>query len=143
MLALKKAGWNGRCHRCDAHLPVGSQVYVLPNHGAMHCLDCGDFSPPEEPHEPGWFDREFLPSGSYRLRSTWKRRSSCVACQVPFDPGDWIYWSPRFPKTARCAACGDFPPPPTSSTLEPNSMVSSREIDWLRSLARVTFAEVN
>lgn len=88
-------------------------------------------------------NKQPLASGSYLMTSHWRKTSKCQACRASIGIGDHIYWSPRFPKAARCAACGDYPPPPTPATVDLNTMVTAREIDWLRSLARVTFSEVN
>ena len=146
MLTVKRPQDGGKCQSCWAKIPRGQPCFYRPTGRlgtlAYRCTVCGDFPPPPDPPDPTWYDKERLTSGSYRMRSTWTRNvSTCVACRKRVQFGDWIYWNPAH--GPRCAACGDYPPPPVTSTLELTTMVTHREIDWLRSLARVTFADVN
>lgn len=143
MLTAKKQGWVGKCQVCWGKIETGSMVHARPTSRhtiAMRCLSCGDFPPPPEPLDPSWFDKERLPSGSYRMRSPWIRSvSNCVSCRERIHVSDWMYWNPK--KGPRCAACGDHPPNPDRQT-DPWH-ITYREIDWLRSLVKVTFADVN
>lgn len=89
------------------------------------------------------YNKQLLASGSYLMTSHWRKPSKCQACRASIGIGDHIYWSPRFPKAARCAACGDYPPPPAAPALDASTWITFREVALLRSLARSSMAEVN
>ena len=146
MLTLKRPQDGGKCQSCWGRIPRGEPCYYRPTGRhctlAYRCTTCGDFPPPPDPPDRSWYDKERLASGSYRMRSTWTRDvSSCLACRKRVHFGDWIYWRPTH--GPRCAACGDYPPTCAAPVATPSSWLTSREIDWLRSVARSSLIEVN
>jgi len=76
MIRTKQPGENGKCQGCWCKLPTGTKVHIAEGKRsyertviAFRCVACGDFSPPPEPLDPSWYDKEPMPTGSYRMRS--------------------------------------------------------------------------